>query len=159
MSIAMLEKVNITPDQVLLQEPPFLFIDKIVEVSKEEITCLKLLAHNEPYFLGHFPKNPVLPGVLMIEMAAQASLILTTFIQNEFNFEGESESKQLGYLVKANKFTFYNQAKPGDSLKIKVKLTENVGNYFTASSSITFHDNGGKVAKGELVFYLPKTEE
>ncbi|MBE5102248.1 3-hydroxyacyl-ACP dehydratase FabZ family protein [Priestia aryabhattai] len=154
-----LEKVDVTPDKVLLQEAPFLFIDKILEIDEEEITCLKLLAFNEPFFKGHFPGNPVLPGVLMIEMAAQASLILTTFINNDFTFDEQSNSRQLGYLVKTNKFTFYNMAKPGDSLKIKVKLTKKVGNYFTAQSIITFHDKDEKVAKGELVFYLPSDEE
>ncbi|MBA9041796.1 3-hydroxyacyl-[acyl-carrier-protein] dehydratase [Bacillus aryabhattai] len=159
MSYKTLEEITITPDKVLLQEAPFLFIDKILRINEEEVTCLKQLAFNEPFFRGHFPGNPVLPGVLMIEMSAQASLILTTFINNNFSFDEHSNSKQLGYLVKTNKFTFYNMARPGDSLDIKVKLTKKLGNYFTAQSTITFHDTDEKVAKGELVFYLPSDKE
>lgn len=155
MSPVDIEKNNITPDQILLQEAPFLFIDKILDVNEQEITCLKQLAYNEPFFKGHFPNNPVLPGVLMIEMAAQASLILTTFRENKFNLNEETKHKQVGYLVKANKFTFYNMARPGDSLKIKVELIKRVGNYYTAQSKITLASDDKKVAKGELVFYVP----
>ncbi|MEJ9306572.1 3-hydroxyacyl-ACP dehydratase FabZ family protein [Priestia megaterium] len=157
MSFVDIEKNNITPDQILLQEAPFLFIDKILEVNDQEITCLKQLAYNEPFFKGHFPKNPVLPGVLMIEMAAQASLILTTFIENKFNLTEENNHKQVGYLVKTDKFTFYSMAKPGDSLEIKVKLIKRVGNYYTAQSKIILASTAKKVAKGELVFYVPST--
>ncbi len=153
------EEWMVNPNEVLLQEAPFIFVDKIVTVSDEEIICLKHLAHNEPYFKGHFPKNPILPGVLMVEMAAQASLILTTYKQNKFKFNEDSDSKQEGYLVKTNNFTFYNKAKPGDSLKIRVRLTQNTGNYYTASALISFADSNGRVAKGELVFYLPSKEE
>ena len=136
----------------------FIEIKDNVEYSQGFI-CLKHLAHNEPYFKGHFPKNPILPGVLMVEMAAQASLILTTYKQNKFKFNEDSDSKQEGYLVKTNNFTFYNKAKPGDSLRIRVRLTQNTGNYYTANALISFADSNGRVAKGELVFYLPSKEE
>ena len=109
------------PHQLLKQAPPFLFIDKILEKSENKIKCVKHLTYNEPFFVGHFPGEPIVPGVLMIEMAAQASMLLA-LAEN-----GESEPK-MGYLVQTKEFKFYQPGKPGDSLHI---TAENKGTFGT----------------------------
>jgi 3-hydroxymyristoyl/3-hydroxydecanoyl-(acyl carrier protein) dehydratase len=147
-------KVDLTkmmPHELLKQAPPFLFIDRIVEVENETIQCIKQLAYNEPYFNGHFPGEPIVPGVLMIEMAAQASMLLTLALQ-------DSTEPRVGYLVRTEKFRFQNPVRPGDTLRIKVKIKERVGNYFTTSATLTIDHTQKTAAKGELIFFLPEEE-
>lgn len=113
------------PHKILEQQPPFLFVDKICSKEDNKVHCIKNLAYNEPYFGGHFPSNPIFPGVLMIEAAAQASMIMVA------NTDYTETSKKRGYLVKVNSVKFMNPAMPGDILDIWVDLKEKMGNYFT----------------------------
>ncbi|MFC0562531.1 3-hydroxyacyl-ACP dehydratase FabZ family protein [Halalkalibacter alkalisediminis] len=151
--VPVIEKIDVTklrPRNMLLQQPPFLFVDRILDFDEETLTCSKYLSHNEPFFAGHFPKQPVMPGVLIIEFAAQASLLLTMLQQH-------ATQPLMGYLVKTKDFTFYSVAEPGIELEAKVKMVEKMGSYYTTQATIKRVDSRKKVAKGELVFYL--TEE
>lgn len=141
------------PHELLKQSPPFLFVDSIVEIDDQKIICTKNLSYNEPFFAGHFPGNPVTPGVLLVEMAAQASLILAGSLEKD----GGEQQQRMGYLVEVKKFRFYNQATPGDILSIKIELIGNLGNYRTAEALITVESK--KITKGTLVFYLPEGED
>ncbi|WP_255298544.1 FabA/FabZ family ACP-dehydratase [Brevibacillus dissolubilis] len=138
------------PHELLKQAPPFLFIDRVEEVNGKKIVCIKNLAYNEPYFTGHFPGEPIVPGVLQIEMAAQASMLLTIAMS-----ESDGAEPLIGYLVQNKDFRFYNPVQPGDSLKIVVEMKERVGNYYTTKATLTILNTGKKASKGELVFYLP----
>ncbi|WP_273854153.1 3-hydroxyacyl-ACP dehydratase FabZ family protein [Guptibacillus spartinae] len=144
--------MTLRPMEMLLQKPPFLFVDKIVDFDGETIICSKLLAHNESFFSGHFPSNPVMPGVLVIEMAAQSSLLLTMLMQGETN-------PLEGYLVKTENFTFLSVSEPGDELLAKVKIVKKVGSYHTAQATIRKAKDNKKVARGQLVFYLQEGVE
>jgi len=137
------------PHELLKQSPPFLFVDSIVEIDDQQIICTKNLSYNEPFFTGHFPGNPVTPGVLLVEMAAQASLILAGSLE-----KSNEQQQRMGYLVEVKKFRFYNQTAPGDTLNIKIELIGNLGNYRTAEALITVESK--KITKGTLVFYLPE---
>ncbi|WP_078392754.1 3-hydroxyacyl-ACP dehydratase FabZ family protein [Shouchella patagoniensis] len=148
-----MEKKYPAPHEKLKQAAPFLFIDKIVDMSGDTIVCQKNVSYNEPYLSGHFPGEPIVPGVLLIEMAAQASLILAGQNNN-----GEQGGQEKGYLVENKGFRFLRKAGPGDTLLIKVTLTGGVGNFLTATANISNSD-GEKVAKGSLTFYLPKEVE
>lgn len=141
------------PHEILEQQSPFLFIDRICEKEENKIHCIKNLAYNEPYFLGHFPQNPILPGVLMIEMAAQASMIMVVDMSKAF------EKKTRGYLVKVNHVKYYNTAIPGDRIDIKVELKEKLGNFFTTKFILEKVDESINIAKGELVFYIEENIE
>ncbi|MCR6112580.1 beta-hydroxyacyl-ACP dehydratase [Bacillus sp. A301a_S52] len=146
------EKIDVTklqPRKMLLQTPPFLFVDRVVDFDGETITCSKYLSHNEPFFPGHFPEQPIMPGVLIIEFAAQASLLLTMIQKN-------ATEPLMGYLVKTKDFTFYSVAEAGCELEAKVKIVEQIGAYYTAQATIKRVDNRKKIAKGQLVFYLNK---
>ncbi|BAB05569.1 beta-hydroxyacyl-ACP dehydratase [Halalkalibacterium halodurans] len=148
--VSVLDKINVTelrPGNMLLQQPPFLFVDRILEFDEETITCSKYLSHNEPFFSGHFPTQPIMPGVLIIEFAAQASLLLTMLQLNELE-------PLMGYLVKTENFTFHALAEPGTELEAKVKMLKKMGNYYTTQVTVRRSDNKKKVAKGQLVFYL-----
>src|SRR4030042_256743 len=71
--------------EILPQKYPFLFIDRVLAVGKEQrtITCLKEVSGNESFFQGHFPGKPIMPGVIIIEAMAQASILLYAVLKPE----------------------------------------------------------------------------
>ena len=96
---------------------PFLLIDKITEcIPGESITAIKNVSINEPFFQGHFPGNPVLPGVLIIEAMAQAGGVLS-HISN-----GDLEPKPVYYLVGVDDARFRHAVSAGDQLVIVVEV-------------------------------------
>ena len=100
---------------ILPHRPPFLFIDKILKISENSITGLKYVSPNEPYFKGHFPGRPVMPGVLQIEAMAQVGgvLVLSTFPdpENYLTFFGRIENAK-----------FKRPVEPGDTLIFELEL-------------------------------------
>jgi len=100
---------------ILPHRPPFLFIDKILKISDNSITGLKYVSPDEPYFKGHFPGRPVMPGVLQIEAMAQVGgvLVLSTFPdpENYLTFFGRIENAK-----------FKRPVEPGDILIFELEL-------------------------------------
>jgi len=100
---------------ILPHRPPFLFIDKILKISENSITGLKYVSPDEPYFKGHFPGRPVMPGVLQIEAMAQVGgvLVLSTFPdpENYLTFFGRIENAK-----------FKRPVEPGDTLIFELEL-------------------------------------
>ena len=98
---------------------PFLYIDKVIDVvPNESITALKNVTINEPFFQGHFPQRPVMPGVLLVEAMAQASGILT---YKTLGVEPDFE-KELFYLAGVDNCRFKRMVVPGDQLILKVSV-------------------------------------
>lgn len=96
---------------------PFLMIDRVVEFKgAEELVAIKNVTFNEPYFGGHFPGNPVMPGVLQLEAMAQAAGILIIRHQNWV--------PRPAFFVSADKVKFRRPVYPGDQLRIHAKLTK-----------------------------------
>ena len=94
---------------------PFLLIDKITDCTPgKSITALKNVSASEPFFQGHFPDNPVMPGVLVIEAMAQAGGVLS-HISN-----GDIDPRPLYYLVGVDNARFRQPVHPGDQLVIQV---------------------------------------
>jgi len=93
---------------------PFLFVDKVLSLKEDEIIVKKSVSINEWFFVGHFPDNPILPGVIIIEAIAQAAGVL--FLHNF-----KDKDNYLPVLTAVNEFKFKKSAKPGDDLIIKVK--------------------------------------
>jgi beta-hydroxyacyl-ACP dehydratase FabZ len=93
---------------------PFLFVDKVLSLKEDEIIVKKSVSINEWFFVGHFPDNPILPGVIIIEAIAQAAGVL--FLHNF-----KDKDNYLPVLTGINEFKFKKSAKPGDDLIIKVK--------------------------------------
>ncbi|MDL1914045.1 MAG: bifunctional UDP-3-O-[3-hydroxymyristoyl] N-acetylglucosamine deacetylase/3-hydroxyacyl-ACP dehydratase [Bergeyella sp.] len=103
--------------RLLPHRPPFLLIDKIFELSDTHVVGLKNISMNEPFFVGHFPKEPVFPGVLQIEALAQTGGILV--LANVPDPENYST-----YFVKIDKVKFKKKVVPGDTLIFKIELIE-----------------------------------
>jgi 3-hydroxyacyl-[acyl-carrier-protein] dehydratase len=97
---------------------PFLLIDRVIEFNKgESLTGIKNVSYNEPYFQGHFPQRPVMPGVLILEAMAQATgLLAFRTLENTANRE------TLYFLVGMDKVRFKRPVEPGDQLLLTARL-------------------------------------
>jgi 3-hydroxyacyl-[acyl-carrier-protein] dehydratase len=101
---------------------PFLLIDRVLSYEPgNQICALKNVTINEPFFTGHFPKHPVMPGVLVIEAMAQAAAILS-FV----TVGGEIDENSIVYFVGIDNARFKRPVTPGDALQLKVSLTRRI---------------------------------
>jgi UDP-3-O-[3-hydroxymyristoyl] N-acetylglucosamine deacetylase/3-hydroxyacyl-[acyl-carrier-protein] dehydratase len=123
---------------------PFVMIDRVMEfVGEDELVAIKNVTINEPYFAGHFPGNPVMPGVLQLEAMAQAAGILLLR-------RGSSEGK-VALFMSADKVKFRKAVRPGDQIVINAKLTRTRGNKI-ATAEVTCSVGGLVVSSAELMF-------
>ena len=101
---------------------PFLLIDRVLSYEPgNQICALKNVTINEPFFTGHFPKHPAMPGVLVIEAMAQAAAILS-FV----TVGGEIDENSIVYFVGIDNARFKRPVTPGDALQLKVSLTRRI---------------------------------
>ena len=126
---------------------PFLFVDEvtIVEEGKKGIG-IKNVAINENYFTGHFPGNPVMPGVIIIETMAQVGAVI--LLKRE-DFKGKT-----AYFAGINKFRFKKKVTPGDRLEIHVEITKLRGPIGIGEGHALV--DGEIVAEGEFMFAIDK---
>ena len=132
---------------ILPHRYPFVMIDRVVElVSEDELVALKNVTINEPYFQGHYPGRPVMPGVLQVEAMAQAAGVLLLR-------KLPVEENKIAFFMSVDKVKFRQAVEPGDSIEIRVKLIKIRGNKIaTATGECTV---GGKiVSSAELMFML-----
>jgi len=100
---------------------PFLLVDRVLEVVPgERITALKNVTINEPFFPGHYPHHPVMPGVLVIEALAQTAAILSFKTMG-----GKPDDKSVYYFVGIDNARFKRPVSPGDQLIFEVSITAN----------------------------------
>ncbi|MEQ1836720.1 MAG: 3-hydroxyacyl-ACP dehydratase FabZ [Candidatus Nitrotoga sp.] len=124
---------------------PFLLIDRVLsyEVGKE-ITALKNVTINEPFFGGHFPHHPVMPGVLIVEAMAQATAILTFKTTNT-----KPNDKLIYYFVGIDGARFKKPVMAGDQLVINVKLLRAIRGMWKLAGTVTV--DGQVVTEAELL--------
>ena len=107
---------------------PFLLVDRVVEFEPHKrVLAIKNVTINEPYFQGHFPGHPVMPGVLVIEALAQAGGVLTQ-LSHQIDANGASMSGRVFYLVKVDNAKFSRMVVPGDRLELDVTLKRTIRN-------------------------------
>ena len=126
-------KEPVEADRIMQYLPhrfPLLLIDRVISLQLEPektLIAIKNIALNEPFFTGHFPGNPVMPGVLIIESMAQAAGMLA-----HLDAEHAGEKGELYYLVKIDNARFTKIVKPGDQLELQVtqkRLIRGMGLY------------------------------
>ena len=129
---------------ILPHRYPFLLVDRVVELETgKRIAALKNVTFNEPFFQGHFPGHPVMPGVLIVEALAQASGLL-------IGLSGAgTRGEKLFYLAKVDKARFSRPVVPGDQLRLEVQLKRMIRSMglFIARALV----DGDEVASCELM--------
>ena len=128
--------------KILPHRYPFLLVDRVVEMTDTEVTAIKNVTANEPFFTGHFPKKKVMPGVLITEALAQAGAVLL--------LSREEFKEKVAFLVGIDGFRFKKLVIPGDTLTLKVSLKAIRGGYGSAEAKAYVDDVF--VAGGEIRF-------
>ena len=139
--------VDVTRIQALLPHRyPFLLVDRVVELEPHQrIKAIKNVTINEPFFQGHFPGHPVMPGVLVLEALAQVGGLLTQLSLDAAAVPGE----KLFYLVKIDNARFSRMVVPGDQLEMEVVLKRTIRNM--ALYQCVARVDGKDVASAEIL--------
>ena len=138
--------------ELLPHRYPFLLVDRVLELDVEakRILAQKNVSINEPFFQGHFPGRPIMPGVLIIEALAQAGGVMTQLTL------GRDAQSKLFYMVKVENARFNKQVVPGDVLMLDVqmkRLIRNMGWYYGEAKV-----NGEVVASAEVMCAAPRAD-
>ena len=134
---------NIDIQKILPHRYPFLLIDKITEMEEgKNITGIKNVTINEPFFQGHFPGNPIMPGVLITEALAQTGAVLLLSLP-------ENKGK-LGVFTGINNFKFRRQVVPGDTLTLYAELL--MYRHGMGKANVKATVDGEIAAMGEISF-------
>lgn|SRR5690554_143453 len=135
---------------MLPHRPPFLLVDKIIEMSDSHVVGLKNVTMNEPFFVGHFPGAPVMPGVLIVEAMAQAGGILAlSTVPDPENY--------LTFFMKIDNVKFKQQVLPGDTLIFNLELISPIRRGIVHMSGKAYA-NDKLVTEAELMAQMVKTK-
>lgn len=136
--------------EMLPHRPPFLLVDRILELSDQHVVGIKNVTMNEPFFVGHFPGAPVMPGVLQIEAMAQTGgiLVLSTVPDPE---------NYLTYLLKIDNVRYKHQVVPGDTLIFKLDLLSPIRRGICQMHAKAYA-NGRLVSEAEIMAQITKVK-
>ena len=135
---------------ILPHRYPFLLVDRIIEMDAEHVVGIKNVTVNEPFFLGHFPDFPVMPGVMIIEAMAQtAGVQVLSTIPDRHN--------KLVFLVSVDGARFRRPVRPGDQLRIEMKVIKRKGTVAKMAGHATV--DGVVVAEAEVMCKLQDKNE
>ena len=130
--------------KVLPHRYPFLMVDRVTKIEGNRLTAIKNVSVNEPYFTGHFPNHPVMPGVMQLEAMAQAAGILM--------LKQAENAGKLAYFMAAESVKWRKPVRPGDTLVIDIELTKARGKIGKAKGVCSVC--GEMVSEAEVTFML-----
>jgi UDP-3-O-[3-hydroxymyristoyl] N-acetylglucosamine deacetylase/3-hydroxyacyl-[acyl-carrier-protein] dehydratase len=137
-------------EQTLPHRYPFLLVDKIIEISDKHIVGVKHITYNEWYFQGHFPGNPIFPGVLQIEALAQTGGLFCIKLMNNGKYDT--------YFLKIDACKFKQMVRPGDTLVLKMELNSPIRRGICDMKG-TVYVNGKIASEANLVAQIVKRED
>lgn len=108
--------------RILPHRYPFLFVDRVLEWGERRVRALKNITRNEPFFMGHFPEHPIMPGVLILEGMAQTAGLLVS----------RTQPGHFGYLVGIDRARFRRPVHPGDQLIYEAELRRRREGFYRA---------------------------
>ena len=129
--------------------PPFLFVDKVIELTDTKIRAIKEISPEEPFFKGHYPGNPIMPGVLICESIFQTGAILLSSIVG-------GAGNDIPVLTRISNAKFKKMVKPGSVLEMEAELVEKVSNAFFLKGKASVA--GSTVVTVEFACSLAKPE-
>ena len=129
---------------------PFLMVDKIIHMDDNSVVCVKNLTYNETFFQGHFPNEPIMPGVLQVEAMAQVvGILVLSSVPDPENYST--------YFLKIDKVKFKQMVVPGDTLILKLELQDPIRHGIATMYGRAYV--GDKlVAEGEFMAQVIKTK-
>lgn len=131
--------------EIIPHRYPFLLVDKVTEMEEgERVVGLKNVSANEPFFAGHFPDYPVMPGVLILEALAQVGAIAVLDI--------EQNKGKIGFLAGVDKCRFKRQVQPGDQLRLEVEILRMKGSIGKGKGIATV--DGEVACEAEIMFAI-----
>jgi UDP-3-O-[3-hydroxymyristoyl] N-acetylglucosamine deacetylase/3-hydroxyacyl-[acyl-carrier-protein] dehydratase len=130
--------------KILPHRYPFLMVDRVTNIDGNKITGVKNVTLNEPYFQGHFPNHPIMPGVLQLEAIAQVAGIL--MLRQAENFG------KIAYFMSAENVKWRKPVRPGDSLTIAVEMLKMRGKIGKAKGVCSV--DGDPVSEADVTFVL-----
>ncbi len=131
---------------------PFLLVDRVLEaVPEERMVAIKNVTYNEPFFEGHFPNRPVMPGVLIIEALAQAAALMASYGRDDID-----TSNRIYYFTGIDKARFKRPVEPGDQLLFEVELIRRIKNMWKCTGVAKV--DGEVAASAELMFTFKDIE-
>jgi 3-hydroxyacyl-[acyl-carrier-protein] dehydratase len=125
-------------ENLLPHRPPFLFVDEIIAETDDTLTTRRRVRPDEDFFKGHYPGNPIMPGVLICEAVFQSGCI---FLTKQLAARGEDLKRYTPVLTRITEAKFKNSVRPGDELIIDVKLKDRLGRFMFLSGSARTADN------------------
>jgi beta-hydroxyacyl-ACP dehydratase FabZ len=131
---------------------PFLLVDRILECTSDEVVGLKNVTINEPFFQGHFPIEPIMPGVLVVEAMAQAGGILA------FSLHPEVKDPRI-YFMGIDKVRFRRPIRPGDQIILRLKLLRKHGAVFKMQGQAFVENQLAAEAELTATIDAPKTQK
>lgn len=141
-------------EQMLPHRYPFLLVDGVLEIEAGKyIKAVKNVSANEPYFMGHFPGNPILPGVLIVEALAQAAALMYCYEAYEAS-KGNSQwvpgeiQQKVGYLASVEEMKFKKLVRPGEQLFLYAETLESFGKFMKVK---VWAETDKKAASGRIV--------